>query len=86
MATLNTRYDLFLVTFNSVTDQYVFEGHTSDQLGDLILTYGKHGIESIKRFDKSKSKFLSMNKKTVKQLFSWNTHTIEQLKKINFIK
>lgn len=86
MPYIATHYDLFLVAFNGVSDQFIFDGHTSEELGNLIQVHGKNGIEFIKRFDKSKSKFQSMKKETVKQLFSWNTHTTEQLKKINFIK
>ncbi len=86
MAILATHFDLFLVSFHGVTDQYIFDGKTSEQLGDLIQQHGQNGIEFIKRFDKSKSSFKTISKATVKQLFSYDTHSFLELQKINFIK
>ena len=82
---ISTEYGLYLVSFQGVNNHFVFNGN-SDELGNLIQTYGKHGINFIKRFNQSKSKFDKISKEQIKQLFSWNTHSIEQLKKTNFIK
>lgn len=86
MGILATHYDLFLVAFQGVSQQFIFSGEVDGELGDLIKTHSKTGIEFIKRFDKSKSKFQPMSKPLVKQLFSYDTHSILQLQKINFIK
>lgn len=86
MATIAVHHDVFLVAFQGVTDQYIFNGNENEILGDLIQMHGQNGIEFLKRFDKSKSSFKTLNKATVKMLFSYDTHTTVQLQKINFIK
>lgn len=86
MNTLSTAYGIFLVSFNGVSQHFIFSGNTPEELGNLIQEHGKYGIVFIKRFNQSKSKFDSLSKDNIKQLFSWDTHTILQLEKINFIK
>lgn len=85
MAHLNTQYGLFLVSFNGNLQQFIFD-QEPEILGNLIQQHGKHGIVFIKRFVPVKSSFKTMSKKEIEQLFSWDTHTIEQLKNKNFIK
>lgn len=48
--------------------------------------HGQHGIEFIKRFETSTSRFEKLGKTDVSRIFKYDTHSIEQLKKINFIK
>lgn len=86
MNTLATNYDLFLVAFIGLQEQYIFTGNPPEALGNLIQEHNRHGIEFIKRFDKSKSSFKTISKATVKNLFGYDTHTMVQLQKINFIK
>lgn len=86
MTILVTHYDLFLVSFMGVSEQFIFDGGTNGILGDLIQQHGKHGINFIKRFDKSKSKFIYMKKETINTLFNFDTHSVIQLQKVNFIK
>jgi len=83
---LTTEFSLYKVNFRSVSRQFVFSGGDAEQLGNLIQLHGKHGIDKISRYNESKEKFEKMNKKDVQSWFSYDTHTIEQLKKINFIK
>lgn len=85
MGHLATTHGLFLVSFNGNLQQFIFD-QTPEILGELIEKHGKHGIVFIKRFNTVKSSFQTMNKKDIETFFSWDTHTIEQLKKVNFIK
>ena len=84
-SSLSTEYGLFLVSFQGVLNHFVFSGN-SETLGNLIQSHGKYGINFISRFNQSKSKFEKLSKSDVKNLFSWDTHSIQELKKINFIK
>lgn len=83
--TVATHFDVFLVAFRSKQEQYIFSGGEREALGKLIELHGQHGIDFIKRFDKAKSSFKPMSKATIKTLFGWDTHSILQLEKKNFI-
>ena len=85
MKSLSTEYGLFVVSFHGVSNQFIFDGN-SDELGNLIQQYGKHGINFIGQYYASKLKFIKLSKNNIRTLFSWNTHAMEQLKNINFIK
>lgn len=85
MAYLSTSHGLFIVSFNGNLQQFIFD-QEPEALGNLIAQYGKYGIVFIKRFEPVKSSFKTMTKKEINAFFSWDTHSIEQLKKINFIK
>jgi len=84
-AILATHYDLFLIAFTGKTEQYIFNGGQPETLGNLIKEHGEHGIEFIKRFDKSKSRFIHMSKSLIKTLFGWDTHSILMLKDKRFV-
>lgn len=85
MSHISTSHGLFLVSFNGNLQQYIFNTD-NEALGNLIAEHGKYGIVFIKRFHPVSSSFKNMSKKDIEQMFSFDTHTIEQLKKINFIK
>lgn len=85
MSHLSTSHGLFLVSFNGNLQQYIFNTD-NEALGNLIAEHGKHGIVFIKRFHPVSSSFKSMSKQEISNYFSYDTHTIEQLKKVNFIK
>lgn len=85
MAHLSTSHGLFLVSFKGNLQQYVFNTD-NEALGNLIAEHGKHGMVFIKRFHPVSSSFKKMSKQEISNMFSYDTHTIEQLKKINFIK
>lgn len=85
MSHLSTSHGLFLVSFNGNLQQYVFNTE-NEALGNLIAEHGKYGIVFIKRFNPVSSSFKSMSKKDIINFFSYDTYTMEQLKKINFIK
>lgn len=76
---------VFLVSFHGVSQQFIFTSG-NEVLGNLIAEHGQHGISFIKRFQSHKSNFVKISKDEVKNIWSWDTHTTEQLKKINFIK
>lgn len=82
---LKTSDDLFIVKFNTTSNGFVFTGSTSGVLGDLIERLGSGGIDKICRYNGAKMKFERISKELVKQLFSFDTYTIEQLKRVNFI-
>jgi hypothetical protein len=85
MAHLSTQHGLFLVSFNGNLTQFIFD-QENEVLGKLIQEHGKYGIVYIKRFDPVKSKFNVMSKKDIETFFSWDTHSIQQLRSKNFIK
>lgn len=85
MSYLSTSHGLFLVSFNGNLQQYIFNTD-NEVLGNLIAEHGKHGIVFIKRFHPVSSSFKNMSKKDIKAFFSYDTHTMVQLDKINFIK
>lgn len=83
---ISTQYGLFLVEFHGVIQQFIFSGNAQEELGNLIKEHGKHGVHAIKRFDTVKSQFKKISKDEVQLLFGWDTHSIEQLKSVNYIK
>lgn len=85
MSYISTSHGLFLVSFNGNLQQYIFNTD-NEVLGNLIAEHGKHGIVFIKRFYSHSSSFKIMTKNEISNFFSFDTHTIEQLKKANFIK
>jgi hypothetical protein len=82
---LNTSNDIFLIAFNGISQQFIF-ANEPEQLGNLIKKHNKYGIVFIKRFNQSKSKFDNLSKQDVTTFFSWDTHSILELQKSNFIK
>lgn len=85
MSHISTSHGLFLVSFNGNLQQYIFNTD-NEALGNLIAEHGKHGIVFIKRFHSMTSSFKKMSKDDIVNMFSYDTHTMEQLKKVNFIK
>ena len=83
---ISTEYGLFLVEFHGVIRQFIFSGNAPEELGNLIQEHGKHGVYAIKRFNTVKSQFQKISRAEVANLFGWDTHSIEQLKKVNYIK
>ena len=83
--TVNSMVDIYLVSFKGLTAKFIFNSEP-ETLGNLIQKYGKHGINYIKYFDRANDKFVKMNKDYVKRFFSYDTHSILELQKINFIK
>jgi len=85
MAHLSTSHGIYLVSFNGTTQQFIFNSE-NEVFGNLIAEHGRYGIVFVKRFYTDKSVFKKMSKDEVSNCWSWDTHTIEQLKKINYIK
>jgi len=83
--TLNTKLSVFLISFIADSTQYFFN-EEPETLGNLIKEKNSYGINFIKRFNVSKCKFENMSKKDIENYFNWDTHTILELKKTNFIK
>lgn len=86
MKNLTTANTLFLISFQGVSEHFIFSNGESEILGNLIQTHGRHGINFIKIYNKSKSKFERTTKKQIETLFNWDTHSIQQLEKTNFLK
>lgn len=84
--TVSTQFGVYLIEFHGIIQQFIFSGEFSEVLGNLIKEHGKHGIQSIKRFDTLKSTFKKMSKSDIAQAFSWDTHSIIELQKTNFLK
>ena len=83
--TVNTMRDIYLISFKGLTTKFIFDSEV-ETLGNLIQKYGKYGINYIKYFDRVNDKFIKMNKDYVKRFFSYDTHSILELQKINYIK
>ena len=84
MAYLESSHRIYLVDFHGVSQHFIFNDK-KEQLGDLIELHGTHGVERIKQYVPHKGTFKTMSKKEVQSWFDWDTHSIEQLKKVNFI-
>lgn len=85
MSYLSSGQPIFLIDFHGVAQHFIFH-NKPEMLGNLISEHGKHGIVSIKLYDPAKGAFKKLSKKEVENWFNWDTHSIEHLKKINFIK
>ena len=83
--TLSTIQDIYLISFRGLTTKFIFYSEI-ESLGDLVKKYGKYGINYIKYFDRANDKFLKMSKDDIKRFFAYDTHSILELQKINFIK
>ena len=83
--TVNTITDIYLISFKGLTTKFIFDSEP-ETLGNLIQKHGKYGVNYIKYFDRSKDKFLKMSKEDVKRFFSYDTNSILELEKINYIK
>ena len=83
--TVNTITDIYLISFEGLTTKFIFDSEP-ETLGNLIQKYGKNGINYIKYFDRSKDKFSKISKDDVKRFFAYDTHSILELQKINYIK
>ncbi len=84
MTYLSSGQAIFSIDFRGTTNHFIF-GSSPETLGKLIAEHGKHGIVSIKQYDPAKGSFKKLSKKSVENWFNWDTYSIEQLKKINFI-
>lgn len=82
---ISTHQVVFLVKFLNSRESFII-GSDNEVLGDLIQKNGNNGIEYIKQFEPSKSKFSKMSKEAVKSWFKYDTHSIEKLKLVNYIK
>ena len=83
--TVNTMRDIYLISFQGLTTKFIFDSEP-ETLGNLIQKYGKYGVNYIKYFDRANDKFFKMSKDDVKRFFAFDTHSILELQKINFIK
>jgi len=86
MKNLTTANALFLISFHGVSEHFIFSNGENEILGNLIQAHGRHGINFIKIYNKVKSKFERTTKKQIEILFNWDTHSIQQLEKTNFLK
>ena len=83
---LTSAADLYLIEFIANQNHFIFNGGEPEELGNLIQAHNRYGIEKICRYNRVKMKFDKLSKSEVKMLFSWDTHTIIELEKTNFIK
>jgi hypothetical protein len=85
MSYLSTSKRIFSIDFHGTAEHFIFDD-TPETLGNLVQIHGKHGILSIKQYQTAKGVFKKLSVKEIENWFSWDTHSIEQLKKINYIK
>ncbi len=83
---LSTANDLFLVEFHQTGHGFIFNSGEPETLGNLTEQHGRSGVFRISRYNAAKMRFEKCSTKLVAQLFSWDTHSIEQLKRVNYIK
>lgn len=86
MKYFSTARAIFSVDFRGGPSEHFIFNDEPEILGNLIQLHGKHGILSIKQYDPAKGSFKKMSVKQIESWFGWDTHSIQQLKKINFIK
>lgn len=84
--TVSTQFGVYLISFRAITNHFIFDGNTPELLGNLIQLHGQHGINFIKRYNQAKEKFERLSKAEITNLFNWDTHSIIELQKTNFIK
>lgn len=84
MSYLSTSRGIYSVEFQGQSQQFIFNSQV-ETLGDLISEFGKYGIVKIKQYVPHKGTFKTMSKKEVQSWFNWDTYSIEQLKKVNYI-
>jgi hypothetical protein len=82
---ISTNRPVYLIKFLNSNELFIF-GSTAETLGDLIQKKGNNGIDFLKQFDSSKQTFKKMSKEDIKSWFAYDTHSIEELKRINYIK
>lgn len=85
MSYLSTSNGIYSVEFQGQTSHFIFNSEI-ETLGNLIAEYGRYGIVKIKQYVPHKGVFKTLSKKEVESWFNWDTYSIEQLKKINYIK
>jgi len=85
MKTISTAQTVFLISFNASSVKYLTDNQQSE-IGTLVKEHGEHGVEKIMRLHTGSNKFEKLSKDTIKRLFGWDTHTIQELQKVNFIK
>jgi hypothetical protein len=85
MQYLSSGNSIFLIDFRGTAQHFIFE-NKAETLGKLIALYGKHGIISIKKYNPTKENFKKLSKKEVISRFNWDTHSIIELEKTNFLK
>lgn len=85
MANLTSSKAIFLVDFHGQSQHYIFDS-SPEELGKLINEHGKYGILKLKQYIPFSGTFKTMTKKEVESWFNWDTYSIEQLRKINYIK
>lgn len=85
MSYISTSNAIFSVDFHGQSQHFLFNS-SKEQLGNLIQSFGNHGIVKIKQYVPHKGAFKTMSKKDVENWFNWDTYSIEQLRKINYIK
>jgi len=85
MSYISTSNAIWSVDFHGQCAHFIFNNEL-ETLGKLIAEHGKYGIVKIKQYVPHKGTFKTMSKKEVQSWFDWDTYTIEQLKKINYIK
>ena len=83
---ISTQYGIFLVEFHGVMQKFIFSSNAPEELGNLIQEHCKHGVSAVKIFDIGKSQFKKISKDEVERFFGWDTHSIEQLKAVNYLK
>ena len=83
---LTSAADLYLIEFRANHNHFIFNGGEPEELGNLIQAHNRYGIEKICRYNRVKMKFDKLSKSDVKRLFNFDTHSIIQLEKTNFIK
>lgn len=85
MNSINTHTGVFLIAFIADQHHYIFTSFMGT-MGDLIKTHNQYGIDKIMRYNKAKCKFEKLSKAEIRMLFDWDTHSIIELEKTNFLK
>lgn len=80
---ISTNQAVFMVKFLNSNECFIFDSG-AEILGDLIQKRGNAGVEYIKQLEGGT--FKRLTKKQVNSWFKYDTHSIEKLKRVNYIK
>lgn len=85
MSYITTSNAIWSVDFHGQSQHFIFNNEP-ETLGKLIAEFGRYGIVKIKQYVPHKGTFKTMSKKEIESWFNWDTYSIEQLRKVKYIK
>jgi hypothetical protein len=79
---LSTNYNLFEIRFNNTNETFIFNttNESTNQLAKVLQTRKPLYFDTVKQYDRSKSKFIRVKKSDFLKWIDFNTELFELLK------